>query len=97
MVLFVGAPVNTRDTSLLNEWNDWPPKYSSTMPPAINANEIALVMELPHHGIRSPQCRRAARPRPSFVAQSGPLHRARRLANITGSAYSAAPRSVPTR
>jgi hypothetical protein len=31
---------------LLSEWNDWPPKYSSTTPPTISAMEIALVIKI---------------------------------------------------
>jgi len=44
IALLVADPVNTRETSLLTELNAWPPKYNSTIPPTINAIEIAFVM-----------------------------------------------------
>jgi hypothetical protein len=46
--LLLGEPVKTRETSLLTELNACPPKYSSTIPPTINAMEIAFVIYLSH-------------------------------------------------
>ncbi|ABC36855.1 conserved hypothetical protein [Burkholderia thailandensis E264] len=47
MIVFVeGDPVKKRATPSLIEWNDWPPKYSSTTPPTMSATEIARVMKI---------------------------------------------------
>ncbi|AAU48480.1 hypothetical protein BMA3265 [Burkholderia mallei ATCC 23344] len=47
MIVFVeGEPVKKRATPSLIEWNDWPPKYSSTTPPTMSATEIARVMKI---------------------------------------------------
>ena len=40
IVFVAGEPVKKRDTLSLIEWNDWPPKYSSTTPPTSSATEM---------------------------------------------------------